>query len=390
MAEPAWITQPAVGDTWDPTSTDDWQEIAGTPEQPGGGGSYARDDCSETLVGLIPQAKAYDARRKMLGYAYADDATPWELHRVNPLPHPDEGHLRAETVDLVAWNPMGTNTTPSPPPPSPPPPPPPPPTTYGAYRTSAVTGAFPRRMNYSRMMATVKFRPHPYSFITDAAMTVESVRLPEYYRNCTIFDSMDPMLEVLAGGSEPFLQWVDRPAGGALPLQSTSESLEGAQIAEYLSKAQIVIVWHAVPLEFIANQYLPSKIMACMGCVNYEDDWLSVQGDDGFGKGTLKLESPRMKTSTQCVLRTTNHLPSLCADIILPFSSQDPLMGDVVDSGGSPTTPSWGGFNALPYSKSGKFHAVGRKDDATKPYFPFRKFDNMFTHVGDTSLSVFP
>jgi len=381
MAEPAWITQPT--DTWDPTSTDDWMEIAAV-DQPGGGGSYARDDCSETLVGLIPRKKTYDARRKMLGYAYADTSTPWELHRVNPLQHPDEGHLRAETVDLVGYNPMGADTTPASPPP-------PPPTTYGAYRTSPVTGAFPRRMNYSRMMATVKFRPHPYTYMTDAAMTVDSVRLPEYYRNCTIFDSTDPMLAVLAVGSEPFLKWLDRPAAGSNgPTYLSQDQLNKAELPEYLSQAQVVIVWHAVPLEFIADPYLPSKIMACMGCVNYEDNWLEVLGNDGFSKGTLKLESPRIKTSTQCVLRTTNHIPSLCADIILPFSYVDPLMAAVVDSGGAATAPTFGGWNAYAWSRTGKYYSVGRVDNPTQGYFPFRKFDNMFTHVGDTSMSVYP
>lgn len=376
MAEPSWWDAPAEDAIWDPSASADWVELA-AQDQPGSGGSYAYEDAVETIVGHIPSKKKYDARRKILGYSYADDASPWELHRVHPLQHPDERHMRAVTVDMAGFNLLGRVLDEEAEYPE-----------LVGYDAPLVSGTFGNRPRYSRQLCSVKFRAHPHDFLSDADMTDLAFppydRLPEYFRNCTIFDTTDPVLQVVAAGSEPYLRWIDRPAGGANPQptsggQPNTEGLAKGEIPVFFSQASLVLVWHRVPYEYIADPYLPSKILKCMGRVNNENNWLGA-----FPRGTLKLEAPRIKKAIQAHIRvqSPNHIAPMVCDVMLPFTFVDPDPAPVVDGGGAPTTPKFRGWNLFPWNKTAKFYSVARIEDTSKGQFEYADFDTMFEHVG--------
>jgi hypothetical protein len=376
MAEPSyWQTVPS-GEVWDPLANltprgaGDFVLLADEYE-PGGGGSWSRDDASITLVGHVPWKKRYDARRKCLGYAWADTATPWELHRVNPIPHPDERQLRCVSCDIVGFNPDGVD--------------------QGSGNTGfgvaapyldpappAGTILLPHSPTYTRGHATLKFRPHPYTFLSDAEMTSLAAppyptRLPEFYRNTAVFETCDPVLDVLLADTQPFLEWAEGEAGGP-----TSGQAIPSQTPEYIQRATLVMAWFHVPLDFIANPYLPSKIMSCVGATNDEANWLQV-----FPKGSMRLEAPRFRKYTQPHIRTDPAQPltnTYVVDVFLPFTWIDPTPGL-----GSPVFRGW---NLFPFGPNGKYYSVKRTNSGGTPlpYFPFKKFDAMFTHVGDTSV----
>lgn len=358
MAEPSWWETIPSDQIWDPLANPgDWEELAaeGGPEP---GGSWSRDDCSIALVGDIPYKKRYDARRKMVGYAYADTGSPWALHRVNPIPHPDERMLRCVSADVAGYNPIGEvqpsgSTRAGYPAPYLDPPPP------------AGTILFPRIATYTRARCTLQFRPHPYPFYTDAEMVANG--WPEVFRNTAFFESCDPMLDVVTvNNGQPFLEWGEGPEVGR-PLDTGKP--------EYIQRATFVAVWYQVPQEFIISTggYYPAKIMAGVGKVN-QGTWY------GFPQGTLRLEAPRFRKATQAVIRTRPDLgysaPPFCYDVMLPFSWVDPTP----ELGGSAVFRGW---NLSILSNTGKFYSVRRVGvtSPVTPYFPFYDFNKLFEHV---------
>lgn len=379
-----WVdpTTPA----WNPGLPTDWWELTGT-EQPGSGGAYARDDASETIIGHVPYAKRYQARAAMLGYAYTDTGAPYYLHRVNPMFHPDELQLRCDSVDVQGYNIVGTTGSGS-----------------GGiipgaaangyinYQTpvNAALGGFQYRPNYSRAAMSLKFRPHTFPYLTDADMLTYAVangyttRLPEYYRNCSIFDSTDPVLQVIAAGSEPFMKWADNPLDANGPAQNSTNNLDKGEVPILFSQAQLVMVWHDVPMEYIANPFLPSKIMACMGTLNSNTNIASGGTLDApwlgfFPKGTLKLEAPRIKKSVQAQIRTNTpfYLPFVC-DVFLPFSYQNPTMAALVAA----ATPTFQGWNAFLWNRTANWYAITRTNTATPTgLFAYSDFDSIFVSV---------
>lgn len=365
MAEPSsWV---APTDIWDPLANQtpagggDWVEEA-SPREPGGGEMWARDDASVTLVGHIPYKKAYDARRKILGYAYADTGSPWALHRVNPLPHPRERHLSAVTCDIIGINPWAVAQPDA--------------STAAGYPApyldpapAAGTILLPRISTYSRALCTIKFKPHPYPFVTDATMVSNGWN--ESYRNCAIFDSIDPVLEVLLTQSDPFLVWADAASSGAPAVGQTIN----AQLPEYIQKATYVAIWYHVPYEFVISSstgFQPTKLMDGVGHVN-SATW------NGFPAGTIRFEAPRFRKAVQAVIRTdpTVYYVPYVYDIVLPFTWVDPTPAPIL-GGGSPTYRGW---NMLPFSNTGKWYAAKRQTNGD-PYFPTYDFNKLFQHVG--------
>lgn len=362
MAEPSYWETVLTPDIWDPLANENDAVEPAAESGPEPGGSWARDDASITHIFDLPFNKKYDCRRKCLGYAYPDTGSPWALHRVNPIPHPEERHLFCASIDIAGWNPEGVDQG------------------LGAFKggypapyldppPTAGTILFPRVSTYSRARATAKFRPHPYPFVSDADMVAGG--LQEYYRNAAIFESCDPVLDVLLADTVPFLQWAEGEAGGP-----NAGDLIPSQTPEYIQRATFVMVWYHVPYDFIANPFLPSKIMACVGHVNEEDDWLGV-----FPTGTLRLEAPRFRKALQAHIRVNPALPlankAFVYDVVLPFTWIDPTPALGVGSS------EFRGWNLFPFGPNGKYYSVERTGTtgSSLPYFPFAAFDDMFTHI---------
>lgn len=371
----SWEPVVTPGGVWDPVTnndpaTGDWVEL-GDIEQTGGGNQIARDDGVKTMVGLIPTAKEYDFELKAAGVAWADLASPWHMHRINPLPFPKNWQYRCVTADAVLWNPNTVNRAADGQPAS-----------YKAVVPSPwlnltqngwdgnKAARLPVTNDYTRLKATMRFRQVNYAVLEDSEMdyTVSGVtyRLSEVYRNTEFFSSVDPILDLLMTGTTQFLQWADGPVG----VVGTDLT---AKMPEYVQRASFVAVWHAVPYEYIIapGAYLPKKIMDGIGCVN-SADWY------GFKAGTLKLEAPRFKKSSQAAVRVIpgNFNANYVFDIFFPFSFIDPEPG----MGGSSVFRGW---NLSLYSSTGKWYSVKRKGSTGTP-LPYLKpydFNKLFEHV---------
>ncbi len=327
----------------------DWEEEIG-PTQPGGGASFSRDSGEGVLVGSIPFPKCRSARNVILGAAYVDQGTPWALHRLIPWRHPMYPEMRASEVHFEGYNPSGTsgvigNATGKP-----------------WFQAAVTTDLLPRQAYYSRARTTVRFKPHPYLFLTDTELGGFS----EYSRNAAVFDTLDPSLELLLADTGPFLKFAEGPQSGT--------DFPGA-IPEYIAKCLFVLAWFDVPYEFVAYNFIPSKIMQCIGYLNDNDDWLNNTGTagNGFPRGTLLLEAPRIRKKQQPIW-TVNDIAPFMVDIFFPFKYFAP-------------TPALGagslfkGWNLFPFARTGNYYSVVRKDTASTPFLGFKNFDAMFTHV---------
>lgn len=362
MALPTWWVPVAAEDVWNPRVNPDPMSGDWIPlyDQEGpGSASVARDDGTATLVGLIPAHKEYSAHLNIVGCAYADLASPWAMHRVNPLPHPLYRQMRAVSADFVDFNPVGrdqegtaVSVAPAP------------------YLADEPEGAvrLPWVLNTAYKKVTIKFRVLNYAHYEDAQMTTGGetpTPLPEVYRNTSFFEEITPRLEILLTGSEPFLKWGDGP--------NVNQDIV-LPIPDYIQKADLIVVWHAVPYEFIIPpglNYLPTKIMAGVGCVN-SAAWY------GFPAGTLKLEAPRYRKNVQAPVRVLpdffGFLPTVY-DVILPFT----FNGKTNDAG-SPVFPQ--GHNLSIQPATGKWYSVLRKN-AVGSVGLFRPYDfnKLFEHV---------
>jgi hypothetical protein len=366
MSLPSWWVTPTVA--WDPAYTDpvtgvkDWDEQA-DGIQPGSGMEFARDDAVATLNAEVPTAKVYAAIMAILGYAWADAVPPYAMHRVNPMCHPDHSGLRAVSVNVIGKNPLGKLVAGSVP------------ARYSASKPATIAGTFPERTNFSRTVFSVRFRHNPYPFMSDADLVAGG--LGEIYRNCSVFQTTEPTVDILAAGSKDFLKWADSPAPlGATPLIGTNNNLDGGRFSLPIPKAVFGLVWHHVPYDFIAAPYLPSKFLKCMGKVNgplpTSPPWLGI-----FPPGTLRMEAPHITRAIQSHIDTTGGIIPFCADITIPFTFVDPEMALLVAS----ATPSFRGWNALPWEETAKFYAVCRSGDTSKSLFEYADFDTVFKHV---------
>lgn len=331
----------------------DFEEMCETLEQPGGGDTLTKDDGECVLVGYIPYNKKRSAFTYLTGYDWADNSTPWALHRLPPVRCPIWPHMRCVGASFIGYNPEGNSAA--------------------SLNKAQVPSPVPlepikKYTRYSRARTTLRFKPHPYPFATDTQLAGNR----EYYRNTSVFDSVAPVLELLMadtaqGGEDAgyvkFLEGTDHNGASLV-----GKSFPGV-VAERLTKANLFMVWHDVPWEYVFNPYLPQKIMNCVGRVNSNVNWLTV-----FPKGTLLLEAPIVKKKQLNAWTTNDYIPFV-ADIVLPFVFVDPT-----PAAGTGSTI-FRGWNLWPFSRLGEWWSAARNGDASKPVFEFVDFDTIFTHV---------
>ena len=227
------------------------------------------------------------------------------------------------------------------------------------------------RLQFSRTKVTLTFKPVNYPLYPDSYM--HSLGLREYYRNCEIFQSTEPILELLLAETTQYVKFLEGSDETSQPL--IGEPFQG-QTAERLEKISFWLAWYGVPFDYLttpANPYNPVKITAGIGKVNENDGWLTgVSGAGHFRKGTLLMEAPRLRRRRQNA-RVVNDGIAFVYDVFFPFIYFDPEAGE--------TNPRFRGWNLFPFARTGKFFSAARMGDVTKPVVPFYDFDRLFDHA---------
>ena len=318
---------------------DDWKEAIAT-YQPGGGETFSNDNGECTVQCYVDAEKIRSAKSFVLGYSYADDATPWALHRIPPADHPFYGpQFRATSVSFQRFSPIGNSAN----------------TNREPYELSPFgSDGITKFGKYEKAMMTVRFAgPMPYYLYSDDNEEWSGF---EYDRYCTRYD-VESNLEVLMADTNRFMTYVEGPL-----VNETVPSTVGL----YLTKTTFVMTWHEVPESFIFNSLgVPQKVIDCVGKVNSADFM-------GFPAGTLLLQSPKFQR--KCFPFFSDDGRAFHYTITLPFLHFDPELGD--------TATRARGHNLFPYSIDGKWYLATRDGTVLGPRYIFEQdFATMFTHV---------
>ena len=331
----------------------DWlEELA--PFQPGGGDTFSLEQSEATLVGLVPTKYNRSLLQFMLGYAYADNADPYKLHRVNPVQHPVYPWLYAKSVNIQASRPIGNPDN----------------ANNNPYKAAAEFDGnkFPFVGNYALSQVTVRFAQFPWQFYDDEASAFKNAAAgKEYARNCAIFDSTDPQFEMLMSETDRFLTFKNAGA-------HTDKKFPGT-VGEPVQKTGLVMRWHGVPESFVFDNGIPRKMLEIVGKVNNAAFPASLGAN--FPAGVLIFQPPEFRRYQQ-PLWLQNGAISFAYEIILPFQFFDPPAG-------SGSTSTVRGHNLFPYARGGGTGGGPGWYEAQRPdgtlYLPSANFEKIFEHV---------
>ena len=304
----------------------DWLELAGAVK-PGGPDVFSWERSEATLVGFIPAAKVQSAKRYLMGYSWKDGYT---LRRQNPVRHPREPQLRCVGVS-VQYRDVQANPDNAP--------------TYEPYELPADLGSeLPYYVRYASAEVTMHFRPLPYPIRDDDDPAWDGT---EFTRNCEIFHSSDPRLEVLMSDSTAFFKFVETGSGGPgnVTPGDVNQQAFNAPIGEYLSKADLVVAWFGVDFDFLTSSGFATRLFGSMGKLN-SDTFLN------FAPETLLCNAPKINKYQWPYWNPSvgSYDPHFGANVFLSFSYFDPPRAAGAGGGSAPTPRGW---NLFPWRSGG-------------------------------------
>lgn len=318
----------------------DWKEAIGDTAP--SSVTLSQDAQEATVVGYVPWNKQRSAARHFLGFAYADDAAPWRLHRELPAAHPGYPWLYAETISFTPYVPKSNedHDTLSP----------------------VVQGEFDDALKeayYTHVVATVRYRNFRCLFIDDDSITDASGE----WRRWAYLD-LDPKIEALqvTGG----LSQLTFAEGGGANQPGAGTTPFGAPLAALLSKTGFSLVWMDVPFDYLSSNpfvFFPTKILACAGTVNSESLF-----DGLFPAGTMLLQSPQFTEKRFPVPSSSvGALPLRSVTVRLNWEFFDPERGATAENGSTTIDPSeTRGHNLMPWSGNGTTVGDGKFYLATR------------------------
>jgi hypothetical protein len=257
----------------DPFTADDWREAVAA-HAPGGQDVFSNESGEATIVAVVQAddpanlaGKLRSAKAFVLGYSWADDASPWKLHRVPPVSHPVWGtQFRGTSVAFEPLAPAGNPDNPS----------------YEPYRTSDVAfDTLTRYTSYTAARMTVRFSPRPYYLYADDNAEFLSLGGYEYLRY--MVTDFQPTLEILSTARDNVIWFT---AGSAN--NPSGQPFKG-EVGERVIRSDVTLTWSEVPHAFLFTAAgIPQKILDSLGRVG-SAAFL------GFNQQTLLLKAVRLE-----------------------------------------------------------------------------------------------
>jgi hypothetical protein len=313
---------------------EDWKEVAEDSER--GSAHFADTAQEDTLFGWIPWNKRRSALRFFKGFAYADTAAPWRLHREQPHQHPDYPWLRAYDVSfggaVLEANTDNPNNSP-----------------YDM--TPFVLDPVTRRTKYLKCLCAVKYRAFgDVWFLEDDE--IESPK-DEWFRN-TLLLPPEPQVEALTvTGGLSQLRFSETSSTG--PKITGDGTRFTAPLAELQCKTTLRLLWWHVEWDYLSssnNFFRPTKIEACIGRVNSDTLF------DEFEPETLLMLPPQYEIFPWWVASDDTTEPLMGVNVTLNFSFFDPPLGA--------TNPHRHGWNNMPWGGNGIVNGDGKYYRATR------------------------
>lgn len=323
----------------------DWRETLAA-FQPGGGDIISTERSEATLVAEIPARKRRSAARFLLGYHWADNGTPYRLHRQTPVRHPHYPWLFASSVHFSQWLPVGNPDDPD--------------GQGRAKRLAAEPGEpLAAQGNYNRAYATVLFSQPPYQVLDD-----DDIWFSESDRFFDRWTQISPRLDLLSADTGRQMVFAEGPSGNP-----NGKPFQG-EVAEFRQVSYYQAVWHAVPSSYVCDgDGVPTKLMRAIGCLN-DDTWM------GFARNTVRFDPPEFRRYLWPIWTDEAVGGAYMYDITLNIAVFDPPASVV--------SPLRRGWNLFPWARGGGSGGgpgwyTAQRSDGTY-YLPEIDLDTIFDH----------
>lgn len=330
---------------------DDWKEAVDNTA-PGAAVDMTAGQQEATLTGYVPFAKERDALKKILGYSYADTASPWKLHRVPPQRHPRYPQLVAYAASGVGMQPVaaadGNGNT--------------------WAKTASPFDPTNYYANYAKSLLTVRFKSFGRTrFLPDDDPTVV---LYEQYRYTTVLPT--PAIKTLQRQGGSILKFAEGTPASAGP-GSTPITFQ-ADLPELVPEANLIVRWYGVPHEFVSSDasfLFPTKILNLLGCVNS-----SAFYSTSFATGTCLLMSATFADTLFPVVTTDPNDPATGYDIEFGVLYNPRTSSAGTSKAGHQLFPWW----AQGEASGGPYWANATRADG-KAYLKEANLNTVFTHA---------
>lgn len=372
-------------DEWDLSA---WMELMGNT-RPGGSGAFSPQMSEDVLAITVPFNQVRSCIRQLLGYAWADDASPWQLHReAVPVQHPQLPWLWADSVAVTPKNPLPAEAT-------------------NADKTHVKVDAvnfatygpdyFGR---YSYAEVAVRFRPVYYRVWRDSdPIWQDTYAGKEYMRNFgCVGKQMGLDLIVADGGTDSgSLVFAEGKTGGVGTGPATGPGGRAIPGAVYFrqNRNKFKMIWKQVPVNFVCGEMLfdtahvstflmplAPKFAAAIGKVNS----LPFPGSSSpHLAGTLLLTEVE-EIPYQQPVRTDSEFGLWACDVVFTMEHYNPDRDSGAHTNPDPITPVKYGHHLQPYRPTGYSYYATYGDGTTRGTYngksPLGEYDfhSLFTH----------
>lgn len=368
-------------DPADEWSYTDWLERM-APQKPGGPGVYSLQTSEETLTLDIEDNKRRSALRQILGWSWADNDPPWELHRPSVgVQHPYIPWLWADSVSWQPYNPLAVLQADS---------------TLKAKLTGIGEPDYSPEFygRYSRAEATVRFKPIYWrQYRDDDIAWLASYSGREWMRSFGVINKAHQLDLIAAEGAndENQLYWAEGGPDG--PTQSVFGGTQYIRV----NKTTFKMVWRNVPINYTCGEQffniddiasflmpLPRRMVRFLGTVNSEP----FPGANSRHKAGTLLLTGIEETPYQQPVRTDSEFGLWAADYTFTWEQFDPPRDPSNTTRPAGQTVKYG-HHLFPFRPTRYWYLATAGTDSTRGTYSgktvLEEFDHhdLFRHVND-------
>lgn len=379
-------------DEW---SLSDWlEEIAHT--RPGGAGTFSPAQCSDSIQIETTYNKVRSAILQLLGWAWADDSSPWRLHReATPVQHPWHPQLWASGATVEPFNPLGTTQDDA--------------TVKPKVAGVAFIGYGPEyTANYTRAKITLHFTNINWIQYKDSdPVWQDSYAGKEWLRSFGLASKATTLDLITAeGANDAASLWFAEGVTGGVGVGPTTgpdgTPFGGTQFVR-VTKTDFKMLWRNVPTNYFAGETTLSEAKAStflmplakrmekgLGRVNSTP---FPGADSPFVAGTLLFKGVE-EIPYQQLLRTASGFGLGASDFYLTFEHFDPTRDDDAVTNPPDSVPLKRGHLLFPYRPTGKWYYASSGDSILRGTYggnavlQSMDFHDLFRHVDDPAYPI--
>ena len=379
-------------DRW---SLSDWQEMM-AQNRPSGAGTFSSATSEDSLEILVKFNQVRSCLQQILGWAWADDAAPYLLHRESvPVQHPYFPWLWADAARVEPFNPLGKTQTDL------------------TIKAKELGVAFPDYgpeyfTRYTLAKITIRFvNINWQQWLDSDPIWADNFVGEEWGRSFGLANKTTTLDLITAeGGNDAaslYFAEGNTSGAGTGPVTGPNGTPFGGTQFIRVNRTDYKMLWKCVPLNYFAgptsftagdeaSYLMPSatRMMKALGRVNSAP---FPGANSPFVAGTLLLKAVE-EVPYQQPVRTTTEFGLFASDFYLTFEHFDPTRDATAVTNPSGTTPVKRGHYLFPYRPTGKWYYATAGTETTRGTYggtaPIQSqdFHDLFRHVGNPAYPL--